>query len=127
MEQMKTRIQYFDIAKGIGIILMIIGHCGIKNQYIKHFIYSFHMPLFFLISGYFFKYREDKECLKKNFKKLIMPYIYTCLAIIFYKLLRLILDNNYSDIAETAKTWVLASFYGSGNKEPFGIRYKATE
>lgn len=122
MEQVK-RITYFDIAKGIGMILMIVGHCSIKNQYILNFIFSFHMPLFFLISGYFFKYRQDKECLKNNFKKLIMPYIITCIAIITYKLLRLLLDKNFTDIIGIIKTWGLASLYGSGTKEPFGIKY----
>lgn len=119
----KKRELCFDIAKGIGIILMIIGHCGIKNQYVRNFIYSFHMPLFFLISGYFFKYREDKELLKRNFKRLIIPYIITCLCIIMYKIFRLLLDKNFIEILETTKKWGLASLYGSGSYEPFGIRY----
>lgn len=119
----KKRELCFDIAKGIGIILMIIGHCGIKNQYVRNFIYSFHMPLFFIISGYFFKCREDKELLKRNFKRLIIPYIITCLCIIMYKVFRLILDKNFIEILETTKKWGLASLYGSGSYEPFGIRY----
>lgn len=51
---LKKRINYFDIAKGLGILLMIIGHMPIKNEYLKNFIFCFHMPLFFIISGYFF-------------------------------------------------------------------------
>ena len=45
------RLAAFDIAKGIGIILVIVGHSSgtICNRYID----SFHMPLFFIISGYF--------------------------------------------------------------------------
>ena len=48
---LKKRINYFDIAKGLGILLMIIGHMPIKNEYLKNFIFCFHMPLFFAISG----------------------------------------------------------------------------
>lgn len=48
---------YIDIAKGIGIILVILGHSGVNSE-IKDFIYGFHMPLFFVISGYL--YNVDK-------------------------------------------------------------------
>lgn len=39
------RMQYIDMAKGIGILLVIIGHT-ISLGWKKDFIYSFHMPLF---------------------------------------------------------------------------------
>ena len=39
------RIEWIDIARGIGIILVILGHIGIGK--IGKFIYSFHIPLFF--------------------------------------------------------------------------------
>ena len=44
------RIEEIDIAKGICILLMVIGHSGMKNM-IHDFIYAFHMPFFFFISG----------------------------------------------------------------------------
>ena len=34
---LKKRINYFDIAKGLGILLMIIGHMPIKNEYLKNY------------------------------------------------------------------------------------------
>ena len=117
----KKRIDYFDIAKGIGIILMILGHMSLRNEYLKNFIYSFHMPLFFIISGYFYKKRENKVCIKNILKKLIIPYIITCVAMIAYKVFRLILDGNFTEITNTVKVWGLASLYGSGLGEHFGI------
>ena len=123
IDKEKKRIDYFDIAKGIGIILMILGHMSLQDKYLKNFIYSFHMPLFFIISGYFFKERDNKQCLKNIFKKLIIPYILTCIFIIFYKVFRLILDGNFSEIANTIKVWGLASLYGSGSREEFGIKF----
>ena len=104
----KKRIDYFDIAKGIGIILMILGHMSLQNEYLKNFIYSFHMPLFFIISGYFFKQRDNKVCMKNILKKLIVPYIVTCVFIIAYKVFRLILDGNFTEITNTIKVWGLA-------------------
>lgn len=45
------RIEWVDVAKGIAILLMIIGH-EIGNLNIHALIFSFHMPLFFILSGY---------------------------------------------------------------------------
>ena len=44
------RLDWVDIAKGIAIVLMILGHSSLPNM-IQNWIYSFHMPFFFFISG----------------------------------------------------------------------------
>jgi len=49
-----NRNNYLSTAKGIGIILMVMGHCGVPEPFGK-FIYQFHMPLFFFCSGFFMK------------------------------------------------------------------------
>jgi acyltransferase len=49
------------IAKALGIILVVIGHSTYNAGYqdeVKKFIYMFHMPLFFILSGYFFKMKS---------------------------------------------------------------------
>ena len=75
-----------DIAKGIGISLVVLGHlndyfgAGIPGAY--KFIYLFHVPLFFFLSGLFFKEKERfGDCLKKKFFRLYVPYL---LANIFF-------------------------------------------
>ena len=50
MPEQTKRIEALDIAKGIGIILVIIGH--LSSSYLRDWIYSFHMPLFFIIPAY---------------------------------------------------------------------------
>ena len=64
------RDQTWDIVKGIGILLVIINH-------IMGFpiISMFHMPLFFIASGYFAKPNREKSFYWKNFKSLIIPYL----------------------------------------------------
>lgn len=47
-----NRNRAFDILKGIGILLMMWCHL-VQTQ--NQFVYSFHIPLFFLISGYYAK------------------------------------------------------------------------
>ena len=88
-----------DIVKGIGIILMVIGHSGC-SKWLHDFIYAFHMPLFFICSGYFYKPISTGEgqltfC-KKRINGLYVPYVkwsilFLLLHNVFYKL------NIYSD------------------------------
>lgn len=50
-ETRTERFTHVDIMKAIGIVLVVVGHSPGLNPFIKHVIYSFHMPLFFFISG----------------------------------------------------------------------------
>lgn len=72
------RDESFDLLKGLGIILMIWAHC--RTDAINHFAYTFHMPLFFFISGYFFKCRSFKKELFLDFQRIVVPYVFTCLV-----------------------------------------------
>lgn len=65
----RKRIVWIDIAKAIAIILMIVGH-EIKNVWVYTFIFSFHMPLFFILSGYTSSEVNNVEKWKKRIKKL---------------------------------------------------------
>jgi len=83
-----TRDTNIDIAKGIAILLMIIGHCdSIWNTKLFYMIFSFHMPLFFIFSGYFYKPKRTKELIKNGFNKLLKPYIITALIAFLFLLI----------------------------------------
>ena len=43
-----------DITKAIGIILMVMGHLHFSEDVFDKYIYAFHMPLFFIVSGILF-------------------------------------------------------------------------
>ncbi|MCV9884479.1 acyltransferase family protein [Metabacillus halosaccharovorans] len=64
------RINWLDTAKGIGIILVVLGH---SVPQIANYIYWFHMPLFFFISGFFHKQKED--FVSKRVFTLMIPYM----------------------------------------------------
>lgn len=74
-----NRNNYLSTAKGIGIILMVMGHCGVPEPMGK-FIYQFHMPLFFFCSGFFFKNIKDFNSfyyfIKKRFKGIYLKFIF---------------------------------------------------
>lgn len=74
------RINYIDIAKGLAIICVIIGHTFAKydklDRLVITFIYSFHVPLFFILSGFFVKDQtyDVKKTIIKKAKQLLLPY-----------------------------------------------------
>lgn len=72
----KNRIASIDIAKGIGIISVVLGHLLGEGQYLRDFIYAFHMPLFFIISGFLFHNKKFINSLKTLFKTLYIPYFF---------------------------------------------------
>ncbi len=75
IKDLNFNLDWLDICKGIGILLVVIGHYWIDHQ-ISTYIYMFHMPLFFLLSGYLFKPKHlIKEYLVKKSINLILPYI----------------------------------------------------
>ena len=75
---MKEKINYIDYSKGIAILFVIFGHVYSGNNIATTWIYSFHMPLFFIISGFLLKLNKNKDTksmILKKFKSLMVPYI----------------------------------------------------
>lgn len=68
------RIDYIDLLRALGIIAMIMGHVGFGGFFDK-WIHIFHMPMFFIISGYFFKEQDYNSLIKKRVKTLLIPYV----------------------------------------------------
>lgn len=71
------RVGFIDIAKGIGMLTIIWGHISLAN--LSHsIVYSFHIPLFFFLSGYVFspkRYSSFGVFMKKRFYGLVVPYL----------------------------------------------------
>lgn len=71
-----NRIRWIDTARGIAILLVVLGHCiGNSTDPVNKVILSFHMPLFFFISGLCAKYENGRFMgyLKKKAKTLLIP------------------------------------------------------
>ena len=81
--QTKKRIDWVDCAKGIAIILVLIGHTVTfdteSQRLARGIIFSFHMPLFFILSSLTFKFSESSKEFNKKTKKaffhLIIPLL----------------------------------------------------
>ena len=65
-----------DVFRSLGIIAMIMGHVGFGENF-DHFIHAFHMPMFFWISGFFYKRGRYsiEEYIKKKIRTLLIPYV----------------------------------------------------
>lgn len=78
---------WIDVARGIGIIAVVIGHSG--RHLVHDLLFWFHMPLFFIISGYIDKginsWLEFKPWIIKRTKQLLIPYISFVTLIAFWK------------------------------------------
>lgn len=81
------RLGYLDMAKGIGIILVVAGHSGLVSELALTWLASFHMPLFFIISGMLLCHKKEEEkdyceSLKKKARGILLPYLYFSLIYI---------------------------------------------
>ena len=83
---MTKRMGHIDIARGIGILLVVLGHSdiGYYSPFAYQVIYSFHMPLFFFLSGYFINTSIGFWSYTiKRFNSLLKPYLFTIFIIYF--------------------------------------------
>jgi len=104
------RLDWPDVAKGICIISVILGHLGanFRNQ----FVYTYHLPVFFLLAGYFMKKKSDEECVREKTKRLLIPYIFTCIVICIISLIEIIAgDGGMYKLF----SWIGAALYGAGD------------
>lgn len=115
---MKERYDWLDSLKFIGMLYIYIGHLGAAAGKLYPFVFSFHVPLFFFMSGLlcpqvktgFDVYNKNK----KSFKSIIIPYfIFSLIGIAF-----LCIKNNLGE--EQLKTDLWQMVFGVRNEIPLG-------
>ena len=108
---MAKRIEYIDIARGIGILLVVMGHndFAVVSPFMYKLIYSFHMPLFFFLSGYFLNTAVGFwSFFKKRFNAVMKPYFFTIFLIYFVSI-------SFGKMGfQTAIARIIKSLYGAG-------------
>ena len=108
---MSNRIQYIDIARGIGILLVVLGHndFALVSPFVYQVIYSFHMPLFFFLSGYFINPSVGFwEFVRRRFHSLLKPFLFTIFMIYFVSV-------SFEKMSfQTALFRITKSLYGTG-------------
>lgn len=105
-----------DAMKGFAMMLVIIGHSFIAGYYgINKIIFSFHMPFFFILAGYFACATSFHQVLNKSYRRLIVPYLLSAFIVVLIAL-------GYGDI-ELAKEKLLAILFPRGfHSQPIGYQ-----
>lgn len=120
----KPRLESFDVAKAIAIIAVITGHTAIRFAGVPvvgagaseaiALTFTFHLPLFFFVSGYFL-HTDRPFPIVKELKALILPYAITALAVV---LAVTVLNLVWHDMGPTRLVilnWANAALYGAGD------------
>ncbi len=117
----------FDIAKGFAIICVVLGHSeglGVPTDLVN-VIFTFHMPLFFIVSGYFT--RQDvvlnRAYVVRCAKSTLLPYAITCAIVLLLFAVRTLLFWP-EGLTDVMGTMTLAALYGTGTQEvplPSGV------
>lgn len=97
---MKQRNEAIDILKGIGIILVLTAHS--LEGFLSQFAYTFHMPLFFIVTGLFISEANEhdfdkwwKATTKKDFKRLLLPALFSITIILAISSLSYFVTNSF--------------------------------
>lgn len=117
------RIKYIDITRGIAICMIVLGHTIVYSNHLRglyQFLYSFHVVLFFVISGMIFKIKKEQkitDIIQKKFQRIMIPYfIWSFLFLIPYLIAGQDVGNSLSTTSSfNINTQFLNILYGNGN------------
>lgn len=102
----KPRLFFLDAARGLAILLVVLGHIWETEDLIPVWIYSFHVPLFFIISGMLLHYTEApkrpwKALLLSRLRGLLVPYLaYELIFVVIFGL-----RNGFDFTALSGNAW----------------------
>lgn len=112
---MEKRIAWIDIAKGICLLSVVLGHVGLSEM---GFVYAYHLTTFFILAGYTLKKTPiTQSFLKKKFQRLMTPYFITCFAVVVMEVVNAVFIQRSFSIKSITKliyTDVLRTFFASG-------------
>lgn len=80
-ESKNNREAWIDWAKTLLIYFVVVGHAGCKGG-LQELLYAFHMPAFFIISGYLYRPHDWKKTLKNY----IVPIVFYSIINLFFKI-----------------------------------------
>lgn len=111
---MQKRLKWIDQARGLSIFLVVYGHNFPSNE---PYIYSFHVPLFFLIAGMFHPDKVDFNGIVRRAKMILIPYFFWAAALYLFWFF---LGRNYGDSAAMDASPIknlIGIFYAQGGSE----------
>lgn len=104
----KKRVGWIDAAKGLAMLAVILGHTYLYGNPLHAIIYSFNVPLFFILAGYTFRAKPAKENIKVSAQRLLLPYVGLCIFLIIANALR------SPDKVQSVLSHLMAVLFASG-------------
>ena len=120
------RQKWIDNAKGIAMLLVILGHLagGLPGFWNFEFVNGFHLVTFFLLSGYTMKKKVfDRTYAGEKFTRLMRPYFLTCLAVLAADIINtrfIARDSSIMTVTNIIFKDLLRSFFASGSHTAIG-------
>lgn len=110
MEQNDNRILWVDYTRALAVFCIVLGHI-VHNRTVHHFLYSFHVPLCVLLTGFCFKPKPFKTLLLSLIKKLYLPYIFfSLISILVYCMIMPYIEP---DITIYLPKYIVGMLYGN--------------
>ena len=111
------RLVWLDNLKAVGIFLVVWSHL-IPDSPLRQYIFSFHVPLFFFVSGFTFdRTRYDfSQFFKKRFRTLLVPYFaFAAISFLFWYFIVRKFSMSGKTLAIDPLTPLIGIFYGVGS------------
>lgn len=117
---MAERKNYIDAVKGLSMMCIVAGHFGVSQ--VTSFVFTFHVPIFLIVSGLFFTPRDG--IVKKRFIQLIKPYLTTAvlvhLIVLMKELIKMAVGRSTAfEPLSFLSRFALEVIYGSGSRTDF--------
>lgn len=115
------RVEFFDVAKAIAIIAVICGHTAIRYlglgrgaSLVFATCFTFHLPLFFFVSGYFL-HTDRPFDVRREAKSLLVPYVVTALAVVVGVCATNLVFHDWGSTRHLFWQWLSAAVYAAGD------------
>lgn len=112
----KKHLLWLDMAKGLAICTVVLGHCMSDTTGLHDIVYSFHMPLFFMLAGFTMRPKPRKTVLVSSFRRLIIPYIIVCCIMLFFAVVPPNSINPNLDSQRSLSVVMVEALYASGQE-----------
>lgn len=122
----KKRLIWLDVAKGLAIVLVVLGHCLDHDVPLRTFVYSFHMPLFFVLAGFTMRAKPRLQVLKTSARRLLVPYFAVCAVLMLFAFVPPSSVSPALDSQFSPDVVLVEILYGAGESgDAFGLHFEA--
>lgn len=121
---MKKHYTWIDVAKGIGIVFIVLGHAANTGN-VKKYLFSFHIPMLLMLSGIVFSTRDSfVEFAKSRLKRTVVPYfVFSFISIMIFRIIGMLRPSITDGMNTNVLTNIGVMMWG--NSKPDCMKYNS--